>query len=887
MHHFVPHDFTLTERLLIFAGPLFRWSTKGIREGFAAGEALPVHPSAMIAEPNATFNLILPRFFSRITIDEEGIERVKAAASGATVIYVARYVGQLEYNYFGHLFVERHLPLASYCNALTVRRWMKWTALKRSIAAQEVEIEHHGRPLDPLTDDMLSWMIAEGKSVMLRIPQVDLEEESVIYSAPLKGLKAIVEAQRKSAKPIVIVPVDFLWSRRPPKAKRSLADILFGEKEQPGRIRKSVLFWRNYKRAAQASLGVPLSVHRLIEDNPEASDEELTRLLRQELKATLRLQRRKITGPAIRPRQDIIREVISDEALDEAICRIATASKKPVDDVRDLALRYTREIVADLDYTYFELFERLLGKTLVKLFESFNVDTEGLTRAKELFQKGPVVFVPNHKSHADYLILSYVLYHNGMNAPHIAAGKNLSFWPLGRIFRRCGAFFIRRSFRGNDLYADVLRTYLKVLLKEGHSQEFFIEGGRSRTGKLRTPRTGMIRMLERAAREGNVANMSYIPVSITYDRVIEHRSYMKELGGGQKDEERTSHLIRLAQFVSRKKASYGSIYIRFGEPIPGAQAGDAAPEAEKLAQSICHEINRHIVVTPAAVAAAALLGSAARGVAYPKFRQSAQALLACLTAKGVEIPPMLAEMSLKVLQDAVANLAQQKLLTMHDGSLEPFISVDESKRVPLSFFRNGIVHFLVSTGVIARLIRWHAVAGRTPDVDEIAGDLAGSKALLFREFRFATGRTLADHVRANVNFLASQGAIALAPSGRIAITPQGSSTLNLFEAQVLPAVERIWIAARVVLERMSAPEEEKAFMDDLMRCGNDMYLLGKARFRETVTKDGFTNAVKTLADFGLLKIEHQKPGMKNKRTYTPTRNEEAAVRLKVELEKLI
>lgn len=841
----------------------------------------------MLAEPNAAFSLIFPRFFNRITTDEEGIERVKETASAATVVYVAKYVGQLEYNYFSHLFVERGLPLASYCNALTVRRWMKWKELKRSVAGQEMEIEQHGRPLDPLTDDMLSWMIAEGRSVMLRIPQADLEEESIVYSAPLKGLKAIVEAQRKSAKPVIIVPVDFLWSLRPPKAKRSLTDILFGEKEQPGRIRKFVLFWRNYKRRAQASLGAPLSIQRLIEEHPEASDEDLTRLLKLELKSSLKLQRRKVTGPVIRPRADIIREVLADEALDEAICKIAAASGKPVDDVRELALRYAREIVADLDYTYFELLERLLGKTLLKLFESFDVETEGLARAKELFQQGPVIFVPNHKSHADYLILSSILYHNGMNAPHITAGKNLSFWPLGRIFRRCGAYFIRRSFRGNELYADVLSTYLKILLKEGHSQEFFIEGGRSRTGKLRTPRTGMIRMLSRAAREGGIENMSYIPVSITYDRVIEHKSYMKELSGGQKEEERTSHLLRLTQFITRKKASYGSIYIRFGEPVPGTKEGEEPAGAENIAQRICHEINRHIVVTPAAVAATALLGAVSRGIAYPKFRQSAETLLACLAAKGMEIPQAFSEAPLKVLQDAVKDLSQHKLLTMHDGSLEPFISIDENKRVALSFYRNGIVHFLVSTGVTARLIRWHANAGRTPDANELAGDLEGAKALLFREFRFATGRTLADHATAAVDFLASQGAITVAPSGRITISPQGSALLNLFEAQVLPAIERIWVAARVALERLNAQTDEKTLMDDLMRCGSDMYLLGKVRFREAITKDGFESAIKTLVDFGLLKVDYQRPETKNRRSYAPTRNEEAAVRLKVELEKLI
>jgi len=887
MQRYLPYDPTLWMRVLMAIGPLWRWCARRFQDAFSPGEPYPPHPSAMLDEPNAAYNLVFPRFFRRISVDEEGVERIRQTALSATVVYVTKYVGQLEYNYFNHLFTEKGLPKSVYCNALTLLRWMRSRRLWRTIARTEEEIARHGRPLDPLVDGQMTGMIASGQSVMLRIPQADLEEEHIVYSNPLKGLGMVVEAQRRSERPIVIVPVDFLWSRRPPKANRSMADILFGETEQPGRLRKFVLFWRNYKRRAQATLGAPLDVKRLVEDNPGAGNEVLAQALRQTLKSTLRLQRRAITGPPIRPRSSIIQEILADEALDGTICRIAADRRKDADDLRELAHRYAKEIVADLDYTYVEFLERLMGSTLVRLFDSFNVDTDGLARAKELFGRGPVVLVPNHKSHADYLLLSFVLYHHGMNVPHIAAGKNLSFWPLGRIFRRCGAFFIRRSFRGNDLYEAVLQTYLKVLLKEGHSLEFFIEGGRSRTGKLRTPRTGMLRMLTRAAREGEVREMHYIPVAITYDRVIEQGSYERELAGGHKEEERPSHLLKLTKFMGGQKSTYGSIYIRFGEPIPGDAAHDDAATMEKLAQDICHEINRNIVVTPTAVAATALLSSHSKGMAFPAFRKGVEAVLACLAAKGVEVPPKLAKSPHAVLQDAVVKLAALKLVTTREDALEPFITVDESKRVPLSYIRNGIGHFLVSTGVVARLIRRHLSKGKAPSVEELAEDLGGAKKLLFREYRFATNRPLAEHARKVVDFLASQDALSISPEGRIIGNEQGSATFRIFEAQVLPSIERIWIASRVVAERMKAPLEERALIKEMMLSGEDMYLLGKLEFRESMTKDGFRSAIETLRDFGLIAIQEQKAGAKQKRFYEPTGDGRAQSRLKAELEKLI
>lgn len=874
-------------RLLMAVGPLWRCCARRFPKAFSPGEPRPPHPSAMQGEQNGAYRLIFPRFFKRISVDEEGVERIRQTARTATVVYVTKYVGQLEYNYFSHLFTEQGLPKSVYCNALTLLRWMKPQRLWRTIAGVEEEIAERGRPLDPLVDGQLTEMIAGGQSVMLRIPQADLEEEHIVYSNPLKGLGMVVEAQRRSERPIVIVPVDFLWSRRPPKASRSMADILFGEKEQPGRLRKFVLFWRNYKRRAQATLGAPLDVKRLVEDHPGATDDELAQALRQTLKSTLRLQRRTITGPPIRPRSSVIQEVLADEGLDDIICRIATDRRKEADDVRELAHRYAKEIVSDLDYTYVEFLERLMGSTLVRLFDSFNVDTEGLVRAKELFGRGPVVFVPNHKSHADYLLLSFVLYQHGMNVPHIAAGKNLSFWPLGRIFRRCGAFFIRRSFKGNELYEAVLQTYLKVLLKEGHSLEFFIEGGRSRTGKLKNPKKGMLRMLTRAARDGDVANMNYIPVAITYDRVIEQKSYVKELAGEHKEEERTAHLLKLTKFMRGQKSSYGSIYIRFGNPIPANVASDDAKAMEGLAQDICHEINRRIVVTPTAIAATALLSSPSQGMTFPAFRKSAAAVLACLAAKGVEVPPKLAESPLAVLKDAVAELSAQKLVITRDDALEPFITVDESKRIPLSYLRNGIGHFLVSTGVVARLLRRRLAKGESPTIDMLAADLESAKALLFREYRFATSRPLVEHAGRAVGFLVTQNAIELSPSGGISATEKGSATMRIFEAQVLPSVERIWIASRVVLERMKAPLEERALIREMMQCGDDMYLLGKIEFREMMTKDGFRSAIRTLRDFGLVSMEEQKAGAKRRRIYKPTGDGETASRLKAELEKLI
>ncbi|GAI54342.1 unnamed protein product, partial [marine sediment metagenome] len=155
-----------------------------------------------------------------------------------------------------------------------------------------------------------------------------------------------------------------------------------------------------------------------------------------------------------------------------------------------------------------------------KIFEGVDVDMTGLAKVREWARRGPLIYVPSHKSHIDYLVLNYVLYNYHMHTPRVTAGKNLAFWPMGQIFRKCGAFFIRRSFKREKLYSEVFQRYIKSLLEEGHPIEFFIEGGRSRNGKLMLPKTGFLSILLQAYHEGFCNDLIFVPASITYDRSI-------------------------------------------------------------------------------------------------------------------------------------------------------------------------------------------------------------------------------------------------------------------------------------------------------------------------------------------------------------------------------
>ena len=219
------------------------------------------------------------------------------------------------------------------------------------------------------------------------------------------------------------------------------------------------------------------------------------------------------------------------------------------------------EIAADVKHDSLRVADRLLSWLWNKLYQGINV--ENSERVRKLALEGhEIVYVPCHRSHMDYLLLSYLLYHQGLVPPHIAAGINLNFFPVGSIFRSWGAFFIRRTFKGSRLYSTIFREYLAELFYRGYSVEYFIEGGRSRTGRYLS-KTGMMSMTIQALQRGLTRPISIVPVYIGYEHVLEVDTYAKELRGAAKEKENAGLVLR----VIKKLKNLGQGYVNFGEPI--------------------------------------------------------------------------------------------------------------------------------------------------------------------------------------------------------------------------------------------------------------------------------------------------------------------------------
>ncbi|OGQ23654.1 MAG: hypothetical protein A3I05_01190 [Deltaproteobacteria bacterium RIFCSPLOWO2_02_FULL_44_10] len=799
------------------------------------------YASSMKEETNALYRLLLPRFLKRVQHEMPYAEELKQAKQKGVLIYVVPAIGQLEYHCFAHFFRQHGLPLPTFVTDISTYIWMKWNRLKSYLLTQCELLESKGEIPGPITSGFLRERVAAGESVMLRIPSTYLADDALFSYQAEKRIIETLKAYTPD-RPLYFVPIDFIWDRRPTKEKKSFIDILFGEKDDPGSLRKGILFWRNYKRHALIRLGRPL--HLEVEQDCNlhlrATD------IRRHLVEVMNIEHRTISGSPLRPRHWFLEQVLSDPHLEKQLETIAIENRKPIEELSELAKKYIHEIAANIDYNVIELASRLFDTVFSSLHENFHVDQKQIEELKQLAATRSVVLVPNHRSHLDYLILPSLLYKHHMSLPHFAAGKNLSFWPLGPLFRRGGAYFIRRTFKGNQLYRAVLETYLKLLIKEGYSQAFFIEGARSRTGKLAPPKLGMLSMLYDAAKHVQ-KDLVFFPVSFTYDRVLELGSYINELEGAEKQPENTWALMKLIRFLKHKDPRYGNVHIRFGTPVDtNTIPGDHHNPVEYLAYQLCDEINRHVVVTPLSLVATALLSPGKRAITSEMIQKRVLLYLDYFQEKQILLAMSLTRNARSATATALKQCIERKMVLPHTDQQTPFYEIPDDQRLTLDYIKNNSLHFFSKISLLANILqaRWGWSGGEP--------GFTPSERPKYRECGFTPHERIDEYI-----FLARLFAREWCANGKeissadiepeIAFLQKNSEALPLFAELTRHFFEAYSLAASL---KASFPELPNAQLIKLMReTGEKHLLLGKKHHAESLSKALLENA---LTSFSLL-----------------------------------
>ena len=521
--------------------------------------------------------------------------------------------------------------------------------------------------------------------------------------------RLIEAAGGENTQDLLLIPVAIYWGRSPDK-ERSIFKLLFSENwDVVGRTRKffaTILHGRNtLLRFSEA-----LPVSSIIGDGPAPplAVRKASRILRVHFR-----QRRAATlGPDLSHRRTLVNQVLAAPSVQRAIAAEASGDPAAREKAQRKARDYALEIAADISYPTIRIVERFLKWLWHRIYDG--IELHHMERVHAVAEDKEVIYVPCHRSHFDYLLLGYIVYEEGLHIPHVAAGINLNMPIVGSILRRGGAFFLRRTFKGNRLYAAVFDAYLQKILSRGYSIEYFVEGGRSRTGRLLSPKGGMLVMSVNAYIRHPKRPVVFVPIYFGYEKLIEGDSFINELGGAEKKKE---SLFGLIKSVKSLRENFGKVYVNIAEPIELEQIldevqpdwrestpqDDTRPDwlggvVDRLGSEIMYGINTAAAVTPISLLALALLATPKQRIGLDELRRQLQLSLDLLRrfrySESVTLPEM--------APDAI--IAHGQKLDVISRSTHPMgevINMSEKTAVLMTYFRNNILHLAAIPAAVA------------------------------------------------------------------------------------------------------------------------------------------------------------------------------------------
>ena len=837
--------------------------TAGVSEppGGVAGEKVDIF-----------FHRFLSRYLSRVALSPEDENRVAELARRGAVVYALKYPSRLNCLILHDLGRRMNIPQPLYCHGMGSPLWGR--------AAKAVRSLLKSRPAEPGSTGILDRLTRFRCSSVIYLRGSERDD-------PTDPLVQLLSAQKALDVPVTIVPMAVTYGPRREKKERPLVDIFFGDQEHPGSLRRLIAFIR-YKNRTSAIAAEPIDLSRILAEASGGQPQELADGLRGELIGRIDREKRTALGPRVKARDEIIRIAMRDPSLMRFLEEQAAAAKRDLPSVQKQAGRYLEEIAADYSDFYVELWDKALTWLWNNIYDGVVFDREGLGRIRDLSRRVPCVIIPCHRSHIDYLLLSYVFYKHNIPLPFIAAGTNLMFWPLGHIFRKAGAFFIRRTFGGNVVYRQVMEAYIRTMLREGYPIEFFIEGGRSRTGKMVMPRYGMLSMVIQACTELH-RDVALVPVFIGYDRVLEEKSYIQELGGAEKEKEKASSVIRSRKLLDKR---YGRVYLNIGEAIyicSSLEAQGRHPEEmetderrsfyRKISYEVVSEISRVSVVTPFALVAAALLCHYKRGLTRNDLLEIIYELFHYLAARGVSIASTFANPE-RAIQDALEQFKAAGYISemgAEDGEEDEFAevvySLDEEKRLNLEYYKNNILHFFVPLSFVAASIL--SVSEDAIPLMRLMEDYKFFKRLFRHEFIFDHRKGDAEEVHEALAYLLDRGMVAgLEKDGEAWIEVKGRGRTNLrpYAGLIQNYIESYWVVTRGSSYLKNDMRTDREFLKLVQKLGSRMYRKGEILRSEAQSVSNYRNAMKALIDEEILKAAERKEKKETRTFYALTEN---------------
>ena len=668
----------------------------------------------------------------------------------------------------------------------------------------------------------------------------------------------------------LLVPVRIAWGPTAPSDRRS--------------VRLLDLVTRRWTRRAQALAQRGVERHQVVVGRPATVSELLRRHRRERSthdapdfvrfvaqQAMLALDRgeRALLGNRYKIPRDVADQIVGSAHFGREMRRLAGELGPSEAEITEEATKDLRSLVASVDPTAVDLFSGVLRPMHERAWE-VHADTSGLEPLRALNSEHALVFLPSHRSYTDPFVLAEVLAANDFPRNHVLGGNNLRIWGLEALARRSGIIFIRRSFGDDSVYKAVVREYFSWLASKRFNLEWYMEGGRSRTGKLRPPKYGLLADVASAVESRRATDVYLVPVSIMHEQLQEVHQMAAEQAGADKTPE---GLRWLAGYARAQRRRVGSLHVSFGEPLSLRQALTAADDPaldaasddpatldsparrlalQKTAFEVFVRINRVTPVTPIALAALTLLGVRDRALTLSQVRRVVEPVLDYVEARKL---PHTGIESLRTnggVAEALLALRQEEVVSAYTEGTEPVFSIEPGRFLVAAFYRNSAIHHFVNRAIVELAVLG---VGDLPARQALAHGFTAALALrdlLKYEFFFPDKETFRQELTEELSLID--------PDWRRRREDAGSTRTLLEQSRFLCAhrvlrsfVDAQWlVAGRLADLAPGEPVDETELLERCAAVGRQLLLQGRVHGPESLSRELFSSALRLARNRGIV-----------------------------------